>query len=205
MTDAVQAALAAAKTKTTPTARKKDRLYYTPDETELAHCQGIRNAGKAEKEAKRLRGDHIKALRSTIDAKRTTDCRGGNFQTTAEVECGDFNIQLQYKAVWRAFDESQEGELKKCVGDEKYPQLFQSQKELKLVEATINTPEKLNTLISKLLTVLTPEEFAANFAYTTKIVVGPNFDANRHSMLTPEQNEELVTMGMNQTVTPYVR
>jgi len=204
--NAIETALAKAEVPVPKADRKKDRLYLVPDEATAAICGEIRKASKDKKEAERLYKDKVGQLRNIVDPWRAGKCRSGQFATTAEVECGDFNVQVQYKSAFSPFAAEDRPALEAAVGsEENYEMLFQDACTLKIADTTMKDKAELDTLVEKLLSVLSPEEFARHFEYTKKITVKPNFDSNRFAKLDEEQNTALEAAGLKQTVSPYIR
>ena len=64
---------------------------------------------------------------------------------------------------------------------------------------------KLGRLLAFLEKAFTPDEFASFFDYSEKLVVTDQYDMLRYSILSEEQNGQLLMAGVKQTVSLSVR
>jgi len=168
-------------------------------------CSEIEAKKQEMDDAEREYREKCTALRSVIDPWRIAEAQNGNHQNSVDV-LADNTVQIQYKNQYSPFAESSEEALLQIVGDQgKYDRLFGKENTLSVKKTVANDQKKLEVLMEKLLKVMSPEEFATYFELDTKIKCKPDFDSQRYTSLTEDQNKAMEANGLKQTVVVMCR
>jgi hypothetical protein len=202
----------------TKSSRKKDRAYFDEREVEVqagidAHgnpltkkvnipllCKEFRTAKLKEEEFKKIKEARVAGIRDVLDPWHDAQYAQGKLAPTIDIELDDFTVQFQYQDKFSLFDLGKKDDLQEAIGVDNFNALFVEKSSLAVAESVMSNPDRLVSLVQKLQQVMSPDEFASFFEFTTKIAARPNLDANRFAKLSEEQNAALVQVGLKQTV-----
>jgi hypothetical protein len=198
----VKDALKKAKSTSSSKTQSKDRFFVEdPSSSMVERAVRIRQLEVSKKETERELKDLKADLVEEVQEIREKECLNGNYVTNVEFNYDDENsIQTMFKKPRspKSFDaDEHEESLNETFGEENVKRLFDRKHSLTFKKSALNTDEKLEEVVGKLMKVLSIDEFALMFDYQENLVAAKDFDEVQYEILNQGQrNAALNELGI---------